>query len=620
MKYLPDDDWQKLPIPQNDYRPRFFIELYQEAVNLHTPISYQPRIMSLFSYIEEILDLINNYKKHISIKDHIIRSINEFIKYLENDISARTIYKKEKDIINNYKNISELTANDINKLELLMKLFLDQKKEKEYWRILCKNLTESVCDDSLDLDKKRRVLDLIDNSCKIFLSHILNKGASKKYLFNRSDQFKRKNNYKTRKWNEQLKKVIDSFDEKKKDFSIFFMIEVSPKLELINENISKSIQEYNIFKEKESIGQKRIIKFSRFSLFDEQSKSKERDLYILKFKNKSYSYDNALLKAKEELSILDFLSVNYKVDIMPNALIIEKNNSTYHDQIVSVDDYLDNNFFLLKEEINLSSVSDKLTSEALGILKSSLRYFRLAKQSKSIEQKLINTWIAIESLYIKSKEHESSDKKKSSLIENIIHYVPMIYNSFSIIRKIRYAKKILVSNKIKITSKIRSELDIKDEHFSNYITDNDIWKIMQRKDLFDSLMEDKEIEFLEHLKYRLTIIYEFCQKGEVLKNFDKSKYMIENQLYRIYYMRNKITHSGEHNNINYDLLTHLTDYLVISYAAIVIGCKYLPQIESIQEFSILDILGCYEIEYKNLTKKIEGNDILELNNIFINEN
>lgn len=264
----------------------------------------------------------------------------------------------------------------------------------------------------------------------------------------------------------------------------------------------------------------------------------------------------------------------------------------------------------------MSSIYDNLDTKDLNILRNSLRYFRLARQSKSIEQKLLNTWIAVESLYIKSESHE--DNLKTSLIENIIHYVPMIYNSLSIAIKIRYAKKLLSSNKIEINDEIKNKLNLNEKYFSESTADDTIWKIMQQKDLFKSLVNN--IDILEHLKYRLDIIHKFCQDKNISKNFEKSKLRVERQLYRIYYMRNKIAHSGHYNNINYNLLTHLMDYLIISYSAIVVGSKKLHKIAPNEEFSILDIFSYYELEYNNLIENIKSKDINNFKDVYINAN
>ena len=70
-KYLKNNTWEKLPIPNNDYRPRFFVEIYQELLNSNTLASYQPRLMNLSSYVNEIIDLIKFYNQDERAKNYI---------------------------------------------------------------------------------------------------------------------------------------------------------------------------------------------------------------------------------------------------------------------------------------------------------------------------------------------------------------------------------------------------------------------------------------------------------------------------------------------------------------------------------------------------------------------
>ena len=324
-----------------------------------------------------------------------------------------------------------------------------------------------------------------------------------------------------------------------------------------------------------------------------------------------------MLKAKEKLAILDTINILQRIEILPKALIIEEKPNKYHINLSEIDIYLDNTSLLDASEININSILDKLDDKNIEIIRNSLRYFRLAKESKSIEQKILNTWISIESLYIRKK-----NDMNSSTIENIIHYVPMIYNSMSIIRKIRYAKKLLSTNKIHINNEIKEELNIKYNSFNNLISNESILMIMRNDKLFKSLVEDNSLKDLEHLKYRLTSIYNLLKNGKnendekdekfdnINKIFLNSKLSIENQIYRIYFMRNKISHQGYYKNINSIVFNHLTDYLMISYSAIVVGAKYLPKMKENEKFSILDILDSYELQFNRVLKNI-GEDKID---------
>lgn len=610
MKYLKHTHWEKLPLPKDDYRPRFFIELYQELLNSNTPSSYQPRIMSLSSYINEIIDLIKHYEKDERAKPYIHRSVMEFITYLKDDNIAREIYTNEIWILENHFDKKDNYNNrEINKLTLIMNLFLDKEKQDLYWIKICDNLNESICDNNYNYNNIKRNLEKINKACKLFSSYLLNKGMSNRYLFNRAEKFINLSNYRERDFNEQLIKVTNDFNEKEKTFTIHFLI----KSNRIIENKEIRIITYDKFINTNS----KLNNDKKFNSFINQKNDEKSIFYVLTFNEISSNYDNALLKAKEELAILDTINILHKIEILQKALIIEEKSNKYHTNLSEIDIYLDNASLLDISEININSILDKLDHKNIEIIRNSLRYFRLAKESKSIEQKILNTWIAIESLYIRKK-----NDMNSSIIENIIHYVPMIYNSMSIIRKIRYAKKLLSINKIYINDEIKKELNIKHNSFNNLISDEKILIIMRNNKLFKSLVRDNNLKDLEHLKYRLTTIYDLLKNGKkdkedgedgendnIDKIFSKSKLSIENQIYRIYFMRNKISHQGYYKNINSIVFNHLTDYLMISYSAIVVGAKYLPKMKENEKFSILDILDSYELQFHRVLKNIKEDKI-----------
>lgn len=621
MKYLSNQKWEKLPIPKDDYRPRFFIELYQELLSADTPISFRPRTMNIITYASEIIELVLYYRKYSRGKSYIIRSFNEFFKYIEYDDVAKKIYKKEISALKNIDN-KDIDFNSINKLLLLMKAILDSEKQKEYWNEIKNNIIKNLCIECESLEKKKRILDDIKKSTELLVSYMLNNLGSSSYLYHRYEQFIRKNNYKSRTWKAQIEKILNSFSIMEKEFYIYFLIYLDYDLK---ENVSEtySLDEFKIN------FSKRIDK-KRLDQFLNQSKNREKNkdrFYVIKFKTNSYNYDTALSKIKEKLSTLDLVNVFHDIEVLPKALIVTSNRENLnHTNLVIIDNYLNSKSFLDLQENNLSGVLNVLNNESVNFFKSSLRYFRIAKQSKSVEQKLLNSWIAIETIYLKP----NSFGNEGSIIDNIIYYVPLLYNSFSIIRKIRYAKELLVENNIPLSEKVCSNLNISSKLSDENISLNNIWKIIVNKDLFESLMMDvKELENMEHLKYRLTDIHNFVinkdnasgdKTKKIQKNFENNKILVENQLYRIYGIRNKIAHQGHYESINPQLVEHLIDYLMISYTAIAIGMTYLPKLQLHNDkFSLLDIFDIYLIQFQDIINNIESNKISDdIESVFVN--
>ena len=599
-KYLKNNTWEKLPIPNNDYRPRFFVEIYQELLNSNTLASYQPRLMNLSSYVNEIIDLIKFYNQDERAKNYIKKSLTELTYYLKNDEPAKIIYANEISILENEIKINDLSEDDITKLRVIMDYFSDSEKKIKYWDSICDNLFNYVCSENFNHKHIRRNLDNINSSCKIFISYLLNQGMSTRYLFHRSDMFTQLSNYGSRDWKDQMLNIIKKFNIKESTYEVYFMLNTNNKLIYENDNIYN----YNDFMKANKGNIKRNDNFIKFT---KQKKEKGFN-YIVKYNVESSNYDNAQLKAKNKLDILlDAINVLHKIETLDNVLVISRNQTKKHIHIIENHSSEKKLRFLEDDEIDLMSIFNRLNRDSVEIIKNSLRYYRLARESKSIEQKILNTWISIESLYVQNRN------KNENIIKNIIKYVPMIYNSFSIIRKIRYAKEMLKINKINIPNDIKEALDIKNNIFDKTTTDEKILEIITRDPLFISLV--KSINGTEHLKYRLTIIKEFIDKDKISDHFLESEKSIKNQLYRIYFMRNKISHRGHYKNINPHLLEHLTDYLMISYSALVIGFSYLYKSER-EELSISDLLFSYTLQFNKVRKNII-NGSLNIDSIYV---
>ena len=597
-KYLKNKTWEKLPIPNDDYRPRFFVEIYQELLNSNTLASYQPRLMNLYSYIHEIIDLIKFYNQDERAKHYITKSLTELSCYLKNDESAKIIYADEISILKNEINNNALSEDDIPKLRVIMDYFLSNEKKIKYWNSICDNLFSYVCSKDFKHENIRTNLNNINSSCKLFISYLLNQGISTRYLFHRSDMFTQYSNYGSRNWEEQMLNIIKKFNIRESTYEVYFMLKTNNKL--IYEN--KNIYNYNDFMK---ANKGNIRKNDNFIKFTKQKKEKGFH-YIVKYNIDSSNYDNAQLKAKNKLDILlDAINVLYKIETLDNILVINKNNTKKHIHIIENFSSEKRLRFLEDDEIDLMSIFSGLDRDSVEVIKNSLRYFRLARESKSIEQKILNTWISIESLYVKNKN--------KNIIDDIIKYVPMIYNSFSIIRKIRYAKELLKINKVKIPNDIKETLKIKNNIFDKNTTDEQILEIINEEKLFIPLV--KSIDGTEHLKYRLTIIKEFIDKDKILNSFRESEESIKNQLYRIYFMRNKISHRGHYKNINPHLLEHLTDYLMISYSALVIGFSYI-QNSNRENISISDLLYSYTLKFNKVKNNI-SNGILKIDSIYV---
>lgn len=225
-----------------------------------------------------------------------------------------------------------------------------------------------------------------------------------------------------------------------------------------------------------------------------------------------------------------------------------------------------------------------LDSEGKEHLGRSLRYLRLARESVSIEQKMLNLWIALESLFADGE---------SSILLNILEYVPQMYAVSGLRRRISYFKNLLVKNVIPTTALFRSEISTGMNIFDSQTTDAEVFRLLRNEpaaiELFDSLGSK------EHLKFRLMSIFnELKNNGAISERIRRTEVDVTRQLRRIYFLRNKMTHTGHFANIRPQLVTHLLDYVAICYAAISSAASQakLKDMHSIGDMLAAQKMGC----------------------------
>lgn len=620
MKYLKDTRWKSLPIPETDYRPRFFVELYQELLDVNSLSTYQARTMNIFTYAQELLELINHYKKTGKNKKYIATSLIELMSYLNKDSIARLVFKNQVEIIElKFKDIkqenNELKFNKIKELELILRLFIDDSKKNEYWNKLTNELIRLICDRSIKLEQIRRNLDKIETYTKLFITYLLNSGFTNQYLFNRKDYFTNLNNYKDNNFEEQLNKIIGSLNFSEKKFRVNFLISSKQKIDIDN-----------LLKYSDFITNNRRPSKKEFEKFINQASDPSINYYIIPFETKSSNYANAVIESKNKLlRTVDLIITLVNVKVYDIALIDFFNIQDVISSIKCLDtnkNLFDKRYFN-DSELNLLRVKLNLNNDNNNILINSLRYFRLANHSNSTEQKFLNTWIALETLFVNHDYNwdDIDNNGGQSIISKIIEYIPIFYNSFSVVRKIRYIKETLMNNNIKLPSLVQEKLNLRYDRFSrknkDLIKDNHIYSIFKDEELFTSLMRDSNsISNLEHLKYRCTSLFELIKtKDSIKKSFSNSNKSIYNQLYRLYSIRNRIAHQGYHFKINPQLINHLTDYLIISYAALSINTSNLSESNSIN--SILDIFSLHKLKFDIIEKNLEEDNIDSLSLVSI---
>ena len=235
-----------------------------------------------------------------------------------------------------------------------------------------------------------------------------------------------------------------------------------------------------------------------------------------------------------------------------------------------------------------------LHPEGLDRLGRSLRYLRLARESISLEQKFLNLWISLESLFTGAN---------ASILTILVDYVPSLYAISTIKRRCIYLRDVLAANEIPITPLVAQVTGETGATFTTGTSLSSIYKIINNEpagiELFDSLGN------LEHLKYKiLTICIELKTNSSIEQRMERSISDVSRQIRRIYLLRNRITHTGHYEKIRPQLVTHLFDYVAVCYMAI---CESAECVGGDEKYSVSDLLMAYKIGIDNQLKNCRSN-------------
>jgi hypothetical protein len=233
--------------------------------------------------------------------------------------------------------------------------------------------------------------------------------------------------------------------------------------------------------------------------------------------------------------------------------------------------------------INSLEYSDK--SQVLQ----SLRYVRLAREIHSNEQKILNLWISLESLFFW--------KDESTILSILNQYVPKIYAQASIISRLDIALKIAK----------KSTINILDNRENINLNSEDILEIFSNDDLSKKVFENLNDELFKYQWSNLNNI--FKSESNIFKQMKNTELDVSRQIRRIYFLRNKISHTGYYTDINPITTLHLMDYVQICYVSINKGLSELLRINNkkytLEEiFTHLDLKNEKSIYNKQATSRL----------------
>lgn len=579
MKYHPQAFWQALPINANDFRPRFFVELFKEKLGIDTPHFYQSRLMSVFSSCAEALVYIDEHRDNKKSGIYLNLAVDEIEFCWKRDSIVEGIFGYIEDAKSKiFKAIrsGDFSSSVLNSFGVICNAILS--REDEYLTKMLSELHLSLTDNS-NLAQIDRITKRIDSLTGLYVTYLLYKGFSPTYLFNRSSLFEARHKYGPRDFSAQFLQVTERLRDSSREFDVFFALKTHNPQQLL------TITDDPDFSFSEGIDPRiqgrELAKFQR----------DDSNVFVMT-KLVSTDYVSAAWKGKEKLNkFLDAvtgLELNPRISVAPTSAVVTNGPIHTHVNTLNIEilvGYLASergtNFSNSLPTIRNSSVT--LSSKGQERLGRSLRYLRLARESISLEPKLLNLWISLESIF--------SDGE-TGIISSISRYIPRFYAVIGLRRRVAYLRALLVKNEIPTTALYRANIDNVAAFSEENVNDEKIFKLLRNRPATEELV--MSLGDMQHLKFRLiSTFFELEDNAKIISRIEKSETDVARQLRRIYFLRNKIAHSGHYDGIRPQLLTHLVDYIAVCYFAIssAVNCSKSKGIHSIDDLILSYNMG-----------------------------
>lgn len=584
-------DWDLLDLP--DWRSRFFIESYIETLSIYTPHFHQAKVMGLIGLSKEVITNISEYEANDKGKGYLIASLKELQEVFDSDEIAQKIFEDFKLI---FKNCTQELLKDkissilIFQLSILCKRILAE--EKKYFEELGNEL-KNVIIGNFPIEKKGILTNKINLLTKQYVTYLLNYGYSPTFLYNKSEVFTRKNNYKSRNFAQQLDMFLQTLNCKVRDFNVFHAISTNKKYVLEKFKAIGNIEILDKIPEKHF-----IISTKTFASFTP-------DFYI-KSNIEAYDYIEASWKASDALeSELDYLQTlypNINLNLHTNCYVDYKIQGCHYQREVKINllnkliayDYKNNKLNKFIE----SNPLKKLSKDSLKTLEGVFQNLRFAKETSRFEQKLLYYWIAIETLNFSSDEQ--------SIISSIVRFVPKLYAIKSITDRLMYVLILLSKESIKIPESIQKRHNITIESFETSFDIDLFYKIIEDKNSANELYKILELGNYDLINFRLIALHELIKSPSNIRlRIQNTETDIERQIYRIYRYRNHLIHNGHAPSFSHFAINHLAEYvnnLLYNILENLDKSKYLKNI------SLNDILLSSHLVVDNYYKKMKTSD------------
>ncbi|ELK0388695.1 hypothetical protein QJF78_000481 [Vibrio cholerae] len=586
MRKVTNTTWDGLPF--HDFRNRFFVEVWKEILYVNTPSFYQSKTMNVMSGAEEIIEAVDDYLVDEKNGNFLLTILSDYKNVLKSDNIARILFTNLHPLLINKTDLNKESLSNHRAMEIKTIVSLVLNKEDEYYNELKKQLKASVLS-AVDLTKKARVMEEIYKLTKMYIGHLLWKGYSPTYLYNRMEYLTRITNYGSRDFSAQLNSCLDKLTVRVSDYNVYFLVAPLSKYLIETKNILGV----------EFVDRKQFITDDNYKKISQGFESS----VVAKVVVNTTDYVSAAWQANEILDkAIDFLGIEkpqYNFKYSPVCLTEFNSGAHVHKQTINIGRL--KQFITSKDTGALESIPqsikfsfrESIKLERYDVLTRSLRYLRVAKESTSLEQKLLSLWIALECIF---------ESTEGNIISGITNYVPLFYSSQSLDIRLNYAKSLLETRLVYLPTSWKNLVKNNESKF-NQLSLTEFFDIMKIEKNRHSVYSDLTKLGEEFVVFRVIHIFDcFKSSAACEKRITDTKVDVEKQLHRIYKVRNKLTHRAFYGHVRPQLVDNLLGYLLSAYNTLILGCIY----DDIPDFKSQDLFNVYKSAYGAMIHNMKG--------------
>lgn len=410
----------------------YFRIRFEELFNKCTPDSYRVRNHNVLSVLDELCELIEGWQKHrIQTPETVVLCAQECVELIEEDQWIDYSFYDKKLFVDDIGEYIKILPENKDKRENIYEI----SSKLRYACRKCIDTNQDIYANTLfdfligeinkpgDMDKDGRYkeeMESFDKALCIFCNELLRLGYAKNHIYLKANKLLR-----GELTIDNIRSQFLSQIQNKTTYEVIFKFQANDFLYLCQSEYGFTD---NIDDIKEKLtNQKGDIPFKTFL------DNKGRKLFKI-FVIKTLDTYSAVKEAKDSLALLlDTLHLgnNNQVGVFESRVLVISKAPTggYYSELRTHDYQLDGDYQtnsemtkLLKAKVDNILESRLVKDDVKERLKSALRHLRMANDSKDLESRFVNYWIALEFIFSSPISHENTFTRIKKHLVNVLCY------------------------------------------------------------------------------------------------------------------------------------------------------------------------------------------------------